>query len=416
MDIVRPRRTRLAAMAVAAAVFIGLPIAAIIWMRLATQEHALPYVEKDTLLIETARRQTITRSVAGLGQLKPLYVRIVATSEGGLVDKILVKPGASVSADDVIALLKNSSVEEALAGSALQLDVALAQLRSVREEERAAQLTQENALSDAVAEYQQDNLHAESISELHSKGLIPNVQYEQSQIQAKKSAGDVATQRAQVSVTLADASAKITEAQAQVDQAQAQRSAAQAQLAALTVRAGSDGIVESVEVQPGMSVAPNTELAQVADRRTLKAVLQVAEDEVRSIDAGMPTVVSIGDTSAVGRVSRIAPAAQDGSVAIDVVFDNGLPNRAKLNTNVEGTIKIATLKNAVSIARPAGVSDNSTIELFKIVNHTRAERTRVKTGAGSSDRVQIISGIQPGDLVIISDMSPYLAYSELILH
>jgi RND family efflux transporter MFP subunit len=296
------------------------------------------------------------------------------------------------------------------------VQVAQANLASARQQAQAAVLTQQTAVSDAQAQMEANVLQAKSLNELHRKGLVADVAYLQAQIQAKKSTNDVRASRAQVSVTAADTQAKVAAAQAQLDQAQAQLVANETQVEALTVRAATSGIVQSVDVDPGMSVAQNTAIARIADTRDLKAVLQVAESDVHAVVPGMPVRIDTGDGVVMGHVARIAPSAQNGTVAVDVTFARTLPSGARPDANVDGTIEIASIPNAISIARPAGASDDSTIDVFKIVDGgTRAVRVRVHLGQGSNDRVQILSGIAPGDTIIVSDMSTYQDQTELRL-
>jgi HlyD family secretion protein len=219
-----------------------------------------------------------------------------------------------------------------------------------------------------------------------------------------------------VNVAEADAQAKIAAAQAQVDQAAATLGAAQAQVNELTVRSAITGIVESVDVDPGTSVAQNTEIARIADTSDLKVVLQVAESDVHAVATGMPASIDTGNGTVVGRIARIAPAAQNGSVAVDVTFARPLPAGARPDANVEGTIILAKIGDVLSVARPAGATDDSTLDLFKVVdNGTRAVRTRVRLGRGSNERVAVLSGLALGDTVIVSDMSAYPDQTELRL-
>ncbi|MGB6523125.1 MAG: hypothetical protein WBE83_15270, partial [Candidatus Cybelea sp.] len=74
------------------------------------------------------------------------------------------------------------------------------------------------------------------------------------------------------------------------------------------------------------------------------------------------------------------------------------------------------IRNAVSIARPAGAADGSVAELFKVVAGGRsAVRVRVQFGRGSADRIAVLSGLEPGDTVIVSDMSNYIDQTALNL-
>jgi len=208
-------------------------------------------------------------------------------------------------------------------------------------------------------------------------------------------------------VAAADARAKIAAAQARVDDARAQVATAAAQLDGLAVRAASGGVVQSVDVDPGTSIAQSTEIARVADVRDLKVVLQVAESDLSSIAPGMVVSVTGGAGSALGRIARVAPAAHGGTVGVDVTFPSGPPPGALLAANVSAAIRVATIADAVSIARPAGAADNAPVTLFRVVGGTRAERIQAQLGRGTDERVRVVRGVMPGDTVIVSDTSAF---------
>jgi hypothetical protein len=108
-----------------------------------------------------------------------------------------------------------------------------------------------------------------------------------------------------------------------------------------------------------------------------------------------------------GRVERIAPAAQNGTVAVDVSLRDVRPG-VRPDQSVAGTIELSHARDVVSIARPAGAPDNATVSLYVLDRDgTRATRTAVRLGSGSLDRVRVLAGIAAGDTVIVSDTSAY---------
>lgn len=408
MDLVRDRKRGIpkAAYAVAGVVVL---IALLAWaLSSLTHQQGGTVVDKSTLVLDVATRGTLVRSVSAQGAFTPEHVRVASATQPGVVNEIFVKAGSYVQPGSVIAQMQNPALDAQAANALSALRVAQANLADARQQAQASVIGQQTTLADAQAQSKADALQAQSYSELHKRGLLATLQYQQAQIQAQKSSDDVRSRQAQVSVAQADAQAKVAAAQAQVDEASAQFAAAQQQVDALTVRAATSGIVQSVDVDPGTSVAQNTEIARIADTRDLKAVLQVAESDVHAVSTGMPARIDTGNGTIMGRVSRIAPAAQNGTVGVDVTFSRPLPEGARPDANVDGTIIISKIPDAVSIARPAGATDGSEVDLFKVVDGgSRALRVRVRLGQGSNDRVQVLSGIAPGDTVIVSDMSAY---------
>jgi HlyD family secretion protein len=378
--------------------------------------HAGPIVDKSSLVTDVARQGTLVRSISAQGTFTPDRVRVVAATQSGVVNQLFVKPGSYVTSGTVVAQMENPALDASASDAQAQLAVAQADLASAQQQAQAEQLTQQTVLDDAQAQMEQSTLQAHSLEALHHRGLVADVQYEQAMIASRKDANDVRIQGAQLRAASADARAKVSAAEARVEQAEAQLRADRAEVEALTVRSASSGVIQSVEVDPGTSVAQNAVIAHVADATSLKAVLQVAEGDVHSVNLGMRASIDTGNGAFEGHVSRVAPAAENGTVATDVTFARSLPHGARPDTNVDGIIFVSSVPNAVSIARPAGASDDSTIELFKIAGGgTVAQRVRVRLGRGSTDRVQVLSGLSAGDTAIVSDMSSYIDQTTLSL-
>lgn len=414
MDVTRQRQRRLpkAALPIAAAV---VAVAVLAWAVRGINAHAgAAVVDRATIVTDVARLGTLVRSVSAQGTFTPDRVRVVSATQSGVIDQIFVKPGSIVSPGTTIAQMTNPALDAAASDAHAQLAVARADLESAQQQARTERLAQQSVFDNAQAQMEQSSLQARSLETLHRRGLVADVQYREAVIAARKDTNDVRIQQAQLGAASADAAAKVSAAEARVVQARAALGADLAQVAALTVRSASSGIIQSVEVDPGTSVAQNAVIAHVADASSLKAVLQVAENDVHAVSVGMRAGIDTGNGVFDGRVSRVAPAAENGTVATDVTFPHPLPRGVRADTNVDGILYVSSIPNAVSIARPAGAADDSTIELFKIVDGGKsAVRVRLQLGRGSADRVQVLSGLEPGDVAIVSDMSNYIDQSTL---
>ena len=415
MDVIRRRPRRLPKWSYFGAAALAL-LVALVWASRGIGTHARTSVDRGSLVTDVAREGTLVRSVSAQGTFTADRVRVVAATQSGVVDQLFVKPGSAVSAGSTVARMENPALVAAASDAQAQLAVAEADLQSAQQQARTERLTQESVLDTAQAQMEQSALQARSLGTLHRRGLVADVQYRQAEIASRKDGNDVRIQQAQLGAASADAVAKVSAAQARVVQAQAQLAANRAQVAALTVRSAGGGVVQSVEVDPGTSVAQNAVIAHVADTTSLKAVLQIAEGDVHAVNVGMRAAIDTGNGTFPGRVSRVAPAAVNGTVATDVTFPHPLPRGVRADTNVDGIIYISSIPNAISIARPAGATDNSTIQLFKVVDRGRtALRVRARLGGGSADRVQVLSGLEPGDVAIVSDMSNYIDQTTLSL-
>jgi HlyD family secretion protein len=375
-----------------------------------------PAVERSSVVTDVAQRGTLTIAIEAAGVLSSESVHVDDAVEPGVVESITVKPGTAIAAGDVIARMQDPETQAALVQAASALQVARAQLRSVQAQSQASALAQRSALATAQAQMEVDSTNLGTLRQLHRNGYVADSTYQIATIKRNESQREAEISRSQIGVDAADQEARVAAAQAQVDNAQAILTAKVAEASALVVRAVTPGVVQSVAVDPGVRLEAGAEIATIADARFLKAVLQVPETQAHDVFIGMRCDVDTGNGTVIGRVERIAPTASNGSVAVDVSLGQRLPAGARPSLNVNATMVVARIADTVSIARPAGAADDSTVALYRIVpSGSHAELTRVRLGRGSVDRVAVLSGLNAGETVIVSDTSAYAGKPSLML-
>jgi HlyD family secretion protein len=186
---------------------------------------------------------------------------------------------------------------------------------------------------------------------------------------------------------------------------------------ALKVRAGSTGVLQELPVEAGQRVTPGTLLAKVAQPEKLKATLRIPEVQAKEIAVGQRAQIDTRNGIVAGRVARIDPASVNGTVTVDVQLTGALPAGARPELSVDGTVELERLEDVVYLQRPAGSQPNGHMGLFRLAAPgNAAERVAVKLGRMSADSVEVLAGVQPGDKVIISDMSAHDAHHKIRLH
>jgi HlyD family secretion protein len=252
-------------------------------------------------------------------------------------------------------------------------------------------------------------LQARVDATLAKKGLLSEITAEQSTVRA-----DALTERARLEqnrVTALEQS-QTTRLAAQQSEVKNHRTVAALKhrdLAAMTVRAGIDGVLQDVVVEVGQRVTRGANLARVIDPARLKARLRVPEAQTTGLQLGQRVNVDTHNGIVPGRVSRIAPSAQNGTVAVDVTLDAALPKGARVDMTIDGTIHLDRLPNIRHVGRPASGAGQGDVSLFKVsVDGTRAERIPVRLAPASANRVQILDGaLRAGDRVVLSDTSAW---------
>lgn len=410
-DIVRRKRMRRIAYAIAA-----LLLVAAVSVALARMEPAAPAVDRATLLLDTVKRGPFVRQVRGLGTLVPEDTRWLPATTEGRVERILLRPGAAVRADSVILELSNPQVEQEALNARLALQSAEAALENLRVQLQNDLLTQQSQVASIEADYKQAQMDAETNDALATQGLISPLIQKQSELKATtlRTRFDIETKRFDMASQSIGSRTRVQ--QAAVDQARAVSDLQQRRLADLKVRPGFSGVLQQVPVEVGQQVAPGQNLARVADPGHLKAELKIAETQAKDVDLGQLAYVDTRNGIIAGRVSRKDPAAVNGTVTVDVSLTEALPRGAVPDLGVDGTIELERVASALQIGRPAFGQEQSTIALFKVVDAAgNARRVQVRVGRSSVNAFEILSGLNEGDRVVLSDMSAWDAVDRVRL-
>jgi hypothetical protein len=170
-----------------------------------------------------------------------------------------------------------------------------------------------------------------------------------------------------------------------------------------------------IEVR-GMGVlVPPMKGAKAANKST-KAQLKIPEAQAKDVQIGQSASIDTRDGIVPGHVVRVDPSVVEGAVTVDVKLDRPLPKGMRPDLSVDGTIEIEKLKDAIYMGRPVFYLPNSTVEIFKLGQDGKgANRVPVKLGRASANSIEILSGLQPADKVIISDMSAWDGFDRIRL-
>lgn len=416
VDIARPasvaRQKKIRRMTYAGA---GLLVVALVTVGLSRLKPAAPTVERGTVWEDTVKRGSMLRQVRGLGTLVPEEIRWIPATTEGRVERIVIKPGAPVGPDTVIIELSNPQVEQAERDAELQLQAAEAELTSLRVQLQNEFLTQRAAAATVRAEFSQAKMQAEVNEELAKDGLVSELILKQSKVRAEELATRHEIEQKRLASNAESVQARLAVQRAAVDQRRALAELRRSELRALRVRAGITGVVQQVPVDVGQRVAPGTNLVRVSDPGRLKAELRIAETQARDIQIGQVASIDTRNGLIPGRVSRIDPAAQNGTVTVDVALEGALPRGARPDLSVDGTIELERLANVLYVGRPAFGQENSTVGLFKVLEGGEAARVQVKLGRSSVNTVEILDGLKQGDRVVLSDMSAWDAFDRIRL-
>jgi hypothetical protein len=292
------------------------------------------------------------------------------------------------------------------------MDAALA-LKAAKSEYHNAQVKLQSDLmsqrageATVGADFRQAQLQAETDKALYDLGVISGLTYKASSTKAEELTTRDKIENDRLAMNEKVIVSQLAVEQARVDQARAFYQLKQQQLAALHVTAGISGVLIDLPHQVGEHLGPGVTLAKVMQPDQLKASLKIAETQAREIQIGQPATIDTHNGTISGRVQRIDPAVQNGTVTVDVELTGPLPEGARPDLSVDGTIDLEHLADVLYVGRPALGNENTTLSLFKLEPDGKgATRVQVKVGRASVNSIQVLDGLKEGDTVILSDMS-----------
>ena len=419
MDVKRPQRKNRRRVKLAVYATLGLLAIAGITYALSKLERASPSVTRSTILTDTVKRGQMLRQVRGLGTLIPEEIRQIAAPVEGRVEQKFVKPGETVTPGTVLVELSNPTLQQAAVDVAYQIKTAEADLNNLRSRLQSDQMTQQSAIAQIEADYSQAKIQLDTDEQLGKEGLVPVLTLRISRVKVEQLANRLAVERKRVATNTASAAAQVAAQQSRIEQLRAQLRLNQEQVASLQVRAGTAGVLQEVTVEVGQQITPGTNIARVADPTSLKASLQIPETQIKDISLGQVAAIDTrnGGPTVPGRVQRIDPGARNGTVTVDVQLEGGLPQGARPDLSVDGTIELERLENVLYVGRPAsGGGAQASVSLFRVEPDGRtAVRVPVKLGRASVNTVEVVEGLREGDTVILSDTSQWDSVNKLRL-
>ncbi len=393
---------------------LGLILATIAISRL---KPAVPSVERSTVWIDTVKRGPMVRQVRGLGTLVPEDIRWIPANTEGSVEKILIWPGTKVEPGDVILELTSPELEQSAHDAELQAKAAEAELATMRATLQRELLEQESKTTAAHSQYEQAKMERETNDQLAKNGLVAELVYKTSKIKEGELAKSDEIEQKRLAFARDSIEPQLASKQAAVDQANQLAKLKLDQVEALHVKAGMSGVLQQLPVQIGQRLKVGDNLARVADPSKLKAQVKIAETQAKDIQIKQKAVIDTRNGTVNGHVTRVDPAVEQGTVTVDVAFDEPLPKGARPDLSVDGTIELERLDNVVYVGRPAFGQENNTVGMFRLLNGTsEARRTPVKLGKSSVNTIEILNGLQPGDQVILSDTSTWDAHERIRLN
>jgi len=396
----------------------ALPFAALALVRF---ERATPVLDRSSVRVDTVERGDMLFQVRGNGTLVPEDVRWIPTMSAGVVERVLVLPGAAVKPDTILVELSNPELEQDVFETESQLKAAQLDLTNLQVQLDSEKLTQQAMVATAQADYATAKEESTTDDELNKIGLAAALSVKEANTKTDELAKLLAIQQERLKISGVAANAQLAAQEEKIEQLTGLLGLQQRQIDGLKIRAGMAGVLQQLgdaptPLQVGQRLSEGALVALVAGQTKLEAAIQIAATQAGDIQLDQPAEINTPYGAIPGRVICIDPAVENGTATVDLALEGALPEGARPGTGVEGAIQLERLAKVLYVGRPAQGQPNSTVGLFKVVdNGGAAVRVPVEMGQVSADAVEILKGLQAGDRVILSDMSHWNACHRITL-
>ena len=383
---------------------------------LASIDFSTQRVDSTSLSIETVQHGTMEVKVAANGQLLSRNIEQLAARVPGRVARADLKPGAVVEVGQVLVELTNPQLTASAEEAQSAYEGAVAELQAAEAELQTGMMNQELVLTQVHFNAEKAKAKNEADEDMASNGLISALELKRSRLELELlrqtheiEANRLRKVRDNIQVQLAVRRSRVAQLARALERARTQE-------ADLKVVAGIRGIVQAISVEVGQQLQPGSPIGRIAQQEQLYAELKVPAREATQVHAGQKVVIDTRNGIVNGVVSRVDPGVTDGTVAVDVDLQGALPAGTRPQLQVEGTIYVTRLPNALYAGKPAYVKNDADVAVYKLDPAGRyATRTKIKVGKVSLHHMQVLQGLRPGDRIITSEIGEWQGQDRILL-
>lgn len=389
---------------IGAAVVLVIALVAGLWslvprgLQVASADVRIAAVEKGVF-----RDDIVVRATA-----EPLNSVILDSVESGRVEEVVAKDGAMVAKGQLLFRLSNPQRNLELLARQAEHAQQISNLSNLRLAQEASQSEHRRRLSElAFALTQGEKQHARNLK-LSGQGFISGVAVEESHDRLAQQRHAVALER---DANGAEAKVK-RDALSQLEKAIRELSSGLALVGAtveaLAVRAPVAGMLTGFRLQVGQTVKTDEHIGRIDDPNRFKLAAQVDEFYLNRVAVGRQGTLKQGEASWPVAVSTIYPQIKEGRFTVEMVFAKSQPAVLRAGQSLDAQITLGEPAGALLLPNGAFVNDSGGAWVFALgANGTDVQRRSVRLGRRSNSQIEILSGLAPGEQVIVSSYAAF---------
>ncbi|WP_085296792.1 efflux RND transporter periplasmic adaptor subunit [Cognaticolwellia mytili] len=371
---------------------------------------------RSDIRVASVQQSDLPFTISGFGKLISKHKRLLTAPTVATIEEVLVLPGTQVTADTIIMRLSNPDLLLQVNNAEMELVRHNASLRELKVNQKSEYLSYQANLVNIKSNLAAAKLKVEAQTSLAANGIVSAIDFKRSKLTEEQFEKQLKIEQQRLAHLKTAHQEKIAVQGQFAKQLEANLALKLSLQAGLVIHADIEGVLQSLPVTLGQSVASGEQLALVASNKTMMAQLQIPQGEAQEIAIGHQAEINTRGALVRGVVNRIDPVITNGSVIIDIDITQALPANARPELKVEGKIEIGLLSNALYVKHPVGVKANSSQPLFTLADNKQSAMQRtMKFGRIIGNNIELLSGASTGEQFIVSDTTAYLQNQTMII-
>jgi HlyD family secretion protein len=379
------------------------------WMR--------PAINRSRVRVATVTRGPIDAVITASGSVVPAVERILSSPVDARLLRVLKRPGEAVRRGDSVAELD-------LGETTLAFETIVTNGRISDNTQAQARLALATSLADLDGRIERQELErqlleekADSSERLLKDGLVSQQTVRETRLAVRQAELQLAQLRRDRESATRAAALQSDQLTLQRQSLERQAALARRQLELGTTRSDRDGVVTWVLAQEGALVRRGEVVARIADLTSFRVDATVADVHAARIRTGAPVTVvltnaALNDLRIDGTIYEVQPTVDAGVIRFAVALAD--PSHTLLRPNLRVDVAVITDSRTRTLkVRQGTFPEIQGSQYAYVVRDGRAYRTAVRFGLRSFDEIEIVSGLNEGDQIVISDMRDYAHLQEV---
>ncbi|MBA4285843.1 MAG: efflux transporter periplasmic adaptor subunit [Xanthomonadaceae bacterium] len=366
------------------------------------------------LNVATVERGDFVRDIAADGRVVAAVSPTLYAAAGGTVT-LKVQAGDRVERDAVIAVIDSPELSNRLAQERAQLAALDIDWQRAKLAARRQQMTVQEAVDRAEVDRKTAAREVERSRKAYEQGAYSELQVLRNEDALEKAAFALNRAREDLALEPEQIRFDVESKKLARDRQQLLVADLSRQVDALALRAPVSGQIGQLLIAERASVARDAPLLTVVDLSRLELEIKVAESFARDLAPGIPAQISNAGRQWPGEISAVSPEVVAGQVAARVRFAGDVPEGLRQNQRLSARVLLDEKKNVLTVSRGPFL-DAGAGRVAYVIRGDVAERVSIETGATSLNKVEILTGLDAGDRIVISGTDDFNGAQRVVLH